>query len=276
MEAARVAALRGHRVVLYEKERWLGGELFYAAILQDEMEDLIRYLKGQMRKLGVKVKAGIEVTPTLVEKVNPDVCIVAVGAVPLGPQIPGANGKKVITTSQLWRKIGEGLKGNSRASKKEKRSVLTEFTRPGERVAIVGGDLIGCLLGNFLAENGRKVSIVESGQMMPRDIPTTHSWIIMRSLEERGVAMLAGAKYEEITRKGLTITTQEGQRRTIEADTIVLVDDDKPNDQLLEAMKGKVAEVYAAGDCVAKVETGLPKEFIKEAIAQAHNVALKI
>jgi len=276
MEAARVAALRGHRVVLYEKERWLGGELFYAAILQDEMEDLIRYLKGQMRKLGVKVKVGTEVTPTVVEKVNPDVCIVAVGAVPVTPQIPGAGSRKVITTSQLWRKIGDCLEGNSRASRKKKRSFLTEFTKPGARVAIVGGNLIGCLLASFLAENGREVSIVESGQMMPRDMTTTHGWIVMHSLEQMGVAILAGAECEEVTRKGLTITTQEGQRRIIEADTIVLVDDNTPNGQLLEAMKGKVTEVYAAGDCVERVETGLPKEFIKEAIAQAHDIALKI
>lgn len=305
MEAARVASLKGHKVTLYEKDRWLGGELFYANIIQPEMEDLIKYFKSQLKKLKVKINLGVEVNPALVKKVKPDVCIVAVGASPLTPEIPGSNSKKVITTSQLWRSLDKKLKGNSRVSRKEKMKLLTKFTKPKGKVVIAGGDVVGCVLGNFLAQNGSKVTIVESGQVVPKDMTTTHGWIIMDEFEKLGVTVFSGVTYQKITNKGLIITTQEGKRKTIEADHVILVDLDKPNTGLFDAITEMVPNTYAAGDCTEKAQGGIPpellealegldiealglgdsleniqlevpREFIKEAVAQAYDVALKI
>jgi len=305
MEAARVAALKGHKVTLYEKDRWLGGELFHANIIQTEMEDLIKYFKSQLKKLKVKINLGVEVTPALVKKVKSDICIVAVGASPLTPEIPGSNSKKVITTSQLWRNLNKKLKGNSRTSRKEKVKLLAKSTKPKGKVVIVGGNVVGCVLGNFLAQNGRKVTIVESGQVVPKDMTTTHGWIIMDEFEKLGIAVSSGVTYEKITNKGLIVSTQEGKRKTIEADQVILVDRDKPNTELFEAIKEMAPNTHAVGDCVEKAQGGIPpellealegldiealglgdsleniqleipREFIKEAIAQAYNVALKI
>ena len=305
MEAARVAALRGHEVTLYEKDRWFGGELFYANIIQTEMEDLIKYFKTQLKKLKVKINLGVDVTPALVKKVKPDVCIVAVGASPLTPEIPGANSKKVITTSQLWRSLNKKLKGNSRTSRKEKVKLLAKSTEPKGKVVIVGGDLVGCVLGKFLAQNGRKVTIVESGQVVPKDMTTTHGWIIMDEFEKLGVAISSGVTYEKITNKGLMVMTQEGKRKTIEADQVILIDRDKPNTQLFDAIKEMIPNTHAVGDCADKAQGGIspellealegldiealglgdsleniqlevPREFIKEAIAQAYDTAAKI
>ena len=94
MEAARVAALRGHEVVLFEKSSRLGGLLPLAALVKGlEVEDLpaiIRYLKGQITKLGVEVRLGNEATPALIEEMKPDVLILATGGIPALPDIPGS------------------------------------------------------------------------------------------------------------------------------------------------------------------------------------------
>ena len=93
MEAARVAALRGHKVTLYEKESKLGGLLSLAAMLKDvevnELLALIHYLTIQMKKAGVTVKLKTEVTPALIAELKPDVVILAAGGIDSTMDIPG-------------------------------------------------------------------------------------------------------------------------------------------------------------------------------------------
>ena len=105
MEAARVAALRGHEVTLYEGSRKLGGLLPLASLVKGlEIEDLpaiVRYLRRQIKELGVAVHLGEEVTPELVEKVKPDVVFIATGGVPEQPKIPGIERPIVKSNAQL-------------------------------------------------------------------------------------------------------------------------------------------------------------------------------
>ena len=91
LESARVAALRGHDVTLYEIGRRLGGSAILASSLphKGEIAKLTKYLERQVSALGVKIVLGVEVTPQLVEKIKPDVVIIATGASPLTPEIPG-------------------------------------------------------------------------------------------------------------------------------------------------------------------------------------------
>lgn len=109
MESARVATLRGHEVTLYEKGHTLGGLLPLAAIVKDvESEsilDTIRYLETQMTKLGVAVRLGKEVNPSIIKEINPDVVILATGGVPTMPEIPGIDNDKVVSTSKLHGKL---------------------------------------------------------------------------------------------------------------------------------------------------------------------------
>jgi 2,4-dienoyl-CoA reductase (NADPH2) len=114
METARVAALRGHDVMLYEKESTLGGSLPLAALVKGfEREDLlslIRYLKTQIIKLGVKVNLGIEVNRSLIEEIKPDVLIIAAGGIHDVPKLPGIDGRNVLTSRDLHRKLKTYLK----------------------------------------------------------------------------------------------------------------------------------------------------------------------
>ena len=269
MEAARVAALRGHKVQLYEKERWLGGLLVYASMLQSDIGKLITYLKTELKRLQVRVKLGVEVMPALIEEIKPDVVILAVGAQPALPQIPRIDGKNVVRSSEIWETIGHRRADKNRPSKRDGIKVLEEIVKPGGRVIVVGGELIGCTLAEFWAERGRKVTVVESGKRLGRDMAQTSIWKTMRSFEKNGVITLPRVEYDQINDRGLTVTTVEGQPIVIEADTVILVDGVGVNRDLLQAIEGKVKEVYAVGDCTQK-------SMIQGAIADANAVALRI
>jgi 2,4-dienoyl-CoA reductase (NADPH2) len=250
MEAARVAALRGHAVMLYEKERRLGGSLPLAAMVKGfEREDLlslIRYLETQVTKLGVNVNRGREVNRSFIEEVKPDVLVIAAGGTHNVPKLPGINRRTVITGRDLHRK----LKFYLRFFGPRFLSLLTKFWMPlGKRVVIMGGGIHGCQTAAFLVKRGRKVTIVETGKEIGDGLlevlvkPHLLMW-----LADKGVTMVAKAKYVKITDKGLTIT-RKGKRQTIEADTIVTAMPLRPNTELLKGLKGSVPEVYVIGDC---------------------------
>jgi 2,4-dienoyl-CoA reductase (NADPH2) len=128
---------------------------------------------------------------------------------------------------------------------------LTKVWMPiGKRVVVMGGGIHGCQTAEFLVKRGRKVTIVETADEIGAGLleafikPQLLDW-----LDGKGVTMLSGVKYEEIAEQGLTITTQEGKKQTIEADTIVTALPLLPNTRLLEELDGIVPEVYAIGDC---------------------------
>jgi 2,4-dienoyl-CoA reductase (NADPH2) len=250
MEVARVAALRGHEVILYEKEPVLGGSLPLAALVKgfkrEDLLSLIRYLKTQSTKLGVKINLGTEVTRSLIEEIKPDVLIIAAGGIHDVPKLPGIDGRNVLTSRDLHRKLKSFLKFFG----PRLLSWLTKIWMPlGKRVVIMGGGIHGCQIAAFLVKRGRKVTIVETGKELGDGLldvlvkPHLLMW-----LADKGVSMMAKVKYDKITDKGLTITQKE-KKQTLEADTIVTALPLKPNTELLKSLKDGVPEVYAIGDC---------------------------
>jgi 2,4-dienoyl-CoA reductase (NADPH2) len=251
METARVAAMRGHRVILYEKEHHLGGSLPLAAMVKGfEREDLlglIRYLKTQIIKLGIDIRLGKEVSKSVIEGIKPDVLIIAAGGVHKVPDIPGIDRREVVTSRALHQR----LKGFLRFVSPRVLRWLTNFWMPiGKKVVIMGGNIQGCQTAEFLVERGRKVTIVDTAEEIGDGLleafvkPHLLNW-----LDEKGVTMMPGVTYGEITDQGLTITTKEGKRQTIEADTIVTALPLLPNTEFLKELNGIVPEVYAIGDC---------------------------
>lgn len=251
LEAARVAALRGHKVTVYEKEHKLGGSVLLAAMVKGfEREDLlglVRYLETQMTKLGVDVRLGQEVSRSVIEGIQPDVLIIAAGGIHDVPDLPGINKRHVVTSKALHRQ----LKGYMRFIPPRLLRPLTTVWMPiGKRVVIMGGSIQGCQTAEFLVKRGRRVTIVDTAEEIGEGLleiyikPHLLNW-----LDEKGVAMLPGVKYEEITDQGLTITTKEGKKQTIEADTIVTAMPLLPNTELLTELESIVPEVYAIGDC---------------------------
>jgi NADPH-dependent 2,4-dienoyl-CoA reductase/sulfur reductase-like enzyme len=246
MEAARVAASRGHEVILCEKEERLGGQLVVGAIPphKGRIEPLTNYLVIQVKKLGVRVELGKEITLTAVQELKPDVVVLATGVLPLVPDIPGIDSINVVNAEDI-------LNGK----------VVT-----GGRVIVLGGELVGCETAEFLAEKGKKVTITRRGLSMATKVGPSLRERLLDRLAEKGVTMLTGVKYDAITERGLAITTSDGRKETIEADTIVLATGSKANRELLTGLKGMVSEIHLVGDCVE------PRG-IREAIDEGFRIA---
>ena len=250
LEAARVAALRGHEVTLYEKSDKLGGQFIIATRppMKQELTMAIKYLSTQIRKLGVKVEMGMEATPAVVEKLKPDVVIVATGGLPLIPKdIPGTNLEKVVTAND----------------------VLMETVRPEQRVAILGGGMVGCETAEFLAQRGKDVTIIEMLDFIGWDIGMFTRPFLMERFAKWGIKEITGAQVKEITDDGVVVE-KEGRKETISGiDTIVLAIGTKSVNKLAKQLKGKVAEVYVIGDASE------PRKVV-DAISEGAEIARKI
>jgi len=134
LELARVAALRGHKVTLCEKEEKLGGQINIASVppFMQEMSLLAKHLAIQVEKVGVQVELGVEVTAELLDERKPDVLVVATGAVPVVPEdLPGIDNDKVVTAWDILAGHEAGL---------------------ARKVVIIGGGLVGCETADFLAQ----------------------------------------------------------------------------------------------------------------------------
>ena len=156
MEAAS-GSHRGHDVILFEKTSRLGGLIPLAAMVKGlEIEDLpaiIRYLKGQITKLGVTIKLGKEVTSSLIQELKPDVVLVAAGGIPQVPDIPGIDRRNVVKNTDLHRMLEFFIKFFGPKYLR----MLTRLWMPlGKKVVIIGGSIQGCELAEFLVKRGRE------------------------------------------------------------------------------------------------------------------------
>jgi 2,4-dienoyl-CoA reductase-like NADH-dependent reductase (Old Yellow Enzyme family)/thioredoxin reductase len=231
LEAARVAAMRGHRVTLYEKEEELGGQLVIAGKPQSKKRLLWlrEYLTTQIDKLRVKVELGVGVTPRLVEETKPDAVVVATGAEPVLPNIPGINGKRVMSA---WNLLG-GKANLEKAS-----------------VAVVGGGLIGCEVADYLLESENRVTIIEQLPSVASDMEPFHRFRILQHFNERNVGIITGRKAARITETGVhAVNLGNGQEELVDADWVVIAVGARPVNGLADALKGIVQELHSVGDC---------------------------
>lgn len=228
MEAARVAALRGHQVILFEKEKQPGGQLLMAAMPPNKADILpwLTYLITRLKKGGVETRLNTAATPENILAENPDAVILAQGGVPVIPPIPGIDGRNVVTA----------------------RDVLAGKARTGQNCVIIGGGLVGCDTGHWLAEKGKTVVIVETLKRMAGDMGPMARRRLLDGLRSLQVAMLTEVSCNAITDKGVEITTADGQQKTLPAHTVILAAGSAENNVLLGALKGKVPEIHSAGD----------------------------
>jgi 2-enoate reductase len=236
MEAARVAAIRGHEVTLIEKGYELGGNLLPAAVpeFKRDYRQLIDYYAAQLRKLGVTTKLGTEATPELILSMKPEVVFVATGSSPIVPQIPGIDKEIVVTAVDL----------------------LVNRPEIGKSVVIVGGNLVGAETALYLSRQGKRVTIVEMLDGIMRDMVWMNAQDIQRRFDglesdRIDVKVMTNTEAVEIVDDGLIVVDKAGQKRTLKADKVVLAVGMVSNqDNLSEAIKGAVPEVYRLGDCI--------------------------
>jgi pyruvate/2-oxoglutarate dehydrogenase complex dihydrolipoamide dehydrogenase (E3) component len=248
MEAAMVAALRGHKVTLWEKSGRLGGLLHYAKAPSRKWEIgyLIDYLSNQLKELKVVVVLNKEADINSVINEKAHAVILATGSKPYIPRIPGADRAEVITSLEL-------LSGEKTA---------------GEKVVVIGGGTIGCEIAEMLASEGKRVTVLE---MLPRigtDIGPTERFIMISSLREKGVDLQVAAEATGISASGVEAVC-DGNPGLFEADTVIIATGMQPENALFSALAGKLPGVYSIGDCVQ------PKR-IGEAVKDAYRIALKL
>lgn len=231
MEAARVASLRGHDVTLYEKEAELGGQLLMAALPpgKEKMRWPREYLATQLKKQKVKVKLGAEVSIDTVRKENPDVVVLATGAEPLMPSIPGIKGE---TVSTAW-------------------DVLRGKVKPkGKRVVILGGGMVGCETAEFLKERGKDVTVVEMLNDVALDMEPLNRRGLLDALKEDGTKVWTNMEVKEIKEKGVIVANKlNGKEETIPADAIIIALGSQPVSGLAGSLEDEVSEFHLIGDC---------------------------
>jgi 2,4-dienoyl-CoA reductase (NADPH2) len=269
MEAARVAALRGHRVTLCERGERLGGAAIFAGLVYEPNARLVAYLEAELRTLPVDIRLRTEVTPAFVEHLEPDVVVVAVGARRGRPSIPGADRPHVLSGDDL-RSLVTGDDPHVAAEKLSlaQRAVLKvgdlinlghdvgrlrELSRHwmpiGERVVVVGGGLVGIELADFLSERGRRVTVLADGPTLAVEMALPRRWRALYELRERGVALVTGARVEAITETAVTYAPQNGEPVTLPTDAVILATGVEPHEELANEIRALGIEVHAIGDC---------------------------
>ena len=230
MEAARVAAIRGHEVALWEKEDSLGGNLIPASIpdFKRDYRDLRDYLITQIGKLGVNIELRREATPESVQAEKPDAVVVATGSTPIIPEIKGIENGNVGTALE----------------------VLSGKKSTGERVIVIGGGMVGCETALYLARKGQRVTVVELSDILCRGKYLANRMHLIKLITDANVKVFVNSQVSEILDNSIGIVDNHGKNVTLKADTVVLASGSQPNKSLYESLDGRVSEIYAIGDCV--------------------------
>jgi 2,4-dienoyl-CoA reductase-like NADH-dependent reductase (Old Yellow Enzyme family)/thioredoxin reductase len=231
MEAARVCALKGHKVTLYEK-RELGGALIEASIPEfkaPDLKPLIHYLRTQIKKLNIKV-INEEATSKALKDGGFDAVIMATGATPITPEdVQGITNAKVTSAFQ----------------------VLHGKAKLGQKIAVIGGGIVGTEVGLFLAEQGKEIIFVEMLDTFMNNITFDEKLVYEERFKNLKVSIHTGKRLESVEDKGITVVDRYGIRTTIPADTVVLAAGFRPNRDLMDSLKNESnLQVFEVGDCV--------------------------
>jgi NADPH-dependent 2,4-dienoyl-CoA reductase/sulfur reductase-like enzyme len=249
MEAASLAAQRGHRVTLFEQDAELGGQI-HAAASPPHKRELLNAISNRLpllRKYDVDVRLQTRVTAEMVREGQPDAVILATGAQPQRPPIPGADRPEVV----------------------QAKDVLTGKAFVGPKVAVLGAGMVGSETAEYLGDHRREVTLIEMLDTIAADMPRIPRPYMLHRLGQFGVECITGAKAEAITDDGVLVN-RDGAMELLEGfSNIVLATGSKSTDGLVEQLDGVVAELYVVGDArqVAR---------ISDATSQAAEAALKV
>lgn len=229
MEAARVAAAKGHEVVLFEQNTQLGGQLNIACVppRKEEMRRATANLVHEVTSAGVALRMGKAVTAEDVLAEKPDAVILAVGASSFAPAIPGKDGTNVC---DAWK-------------------VLAGTQEVYGNVAVIGGGMVGCETAEYLAERGCKVSVVEMMDKIANGESNTILPTLMENYARYGVQQYVNHKVSEITMDHILCEDKDGNAVTIPCDYVVLAVGARPNAFDAEPLKAAGIPVISVGDC---------------------------
>ena len=229
MEAAVTAAREGHQVTLFEKEGRLGGALVCAegVDFKRRLKKFADHLALQVKKAGVTVRLGCMATPEDILAEQPDALILALGAKPLAPPIPGLDRENVIFA----------------ADAQDMKRVA------GQTIAVIGGGLVGAETALHLAREGRTVTVIEMMDEVAGDCNIFHKLSLRHELEAAGVCCLTGTACREITAQGVICQGADGEELTVAADQVIAALGVSARSDEVDALRELVGETYVIGDC---------------------------
>ncbi|HHV19251.1 MAG TPA: FAD-dependent oxidoreductase [Thermoanaerobacterales bacterium] len=245
LESAILCARRGHKVTLVEKNHKLGGQINSAAVPPHKYEtgSLITTQIYEAEKLGVEIITGTCVDIDFVRNSDADEVIVATGARHIIPDIPGIDKPMVTTAVDL-------LEGKSHA---------------GKNVVIIGGNMIGCETAEFIAEYGKKVTILEMLGEIGQNMALVPKPYTLSKLTKLGVKMLTEAKVTAIEDNKVAYE-KDGSKYTVEGvDTVVLAAGMESVNELAEELKSLDKPIHVVGDAsnVSIIMEGLASVYDK-------------
>ena len=269
MEAARLLAMRGHHVEIWEKDKDIGGTVRVAALAYEPNGHLINYLKNSLSELGVKIKMNALGTPETIKAFNPDHVVVAVGANRDAPSIKGKDSKNVFDGEEL-----RGLLFGSDIDAMKKLSLvqqiilkigrasqllrninalrfLSKLWMPlSKDIIIIGGDLVGLELAEFLVERGRKVKVLEPTGSLGPNLSIVRRSRVVHLLKEHGVDLLTNVDIKEIRGQEVFVH-HEDMEKTFKMDQVIIALGANPN-LSLSRMLGKINIPHTTiGDCAS-------------------------
>ena len=228
LEAACMAASLGHRVSLYEREDRIGGQLWAASAPPHKalLKTIINYYEARLPQFDIELHLGEDVTEKAFEGKRPDLLILATGCRPIRPPLPGVDQPNVVMA----------------------RDVLSGLCTVGENVLVVGGGLVGSETAEFLAEQGKKVRLIEELEAVALDVEPRTRVLLLERLNRLGVETMTCCKLQSIA-NAQAIVEFKGQRLTVPADSVVLAVGSEPNNELELKLRTCGCKIKVIGDC---------------------------
>jgi len=225
-----VAAKRGHKVLLFEKGSYLGGQLLLGSITfyKKGLMKLVEFLINQVKKTGVEYHLNYEVTINTVKEIGPDAVVLATGSIPIRPQIKGLDDKMVSDIRDI-------LNGDIPAKK---------------RTIIVGGGATGCELALHLSDYGSEVILVEKMANIGAQIESITRKMILRKLKENNVTILTESHVSRANSEGVFIIDRDGVERFYPVERIVFAVGNRSYNELYNEIKALKIPVFQIGDCL--------------------------
>jgi 2,4-dienoyl-CoA reductase-like NADH-dependent reductase (Old Yellow Enzyme family)/NADPH-dependent 2,4-dienoyl-CoA reductase/sulfur reductase-like enzyme len=269
MEAARRLDQLGHRVTLLEGTERVGGTLQFASVAYEPNERLLNWLRREVEGSKVDVRLNTRATPELVASLKPDAVLVATGALRSMPPIPGndlphvlsgddlrrlvlgqsspALANKVSLTTRLATKVGGALGLTS--SPEFLRKATHQWMPLGKRIVIIGGELVGLELAEFLMERGRTVTVVDEAKRFGTGLLLVRRMRLLEELKEHGVTLCPGAQDIRIDKDTVRFLDKEGALQAIAADHVIVAKGASANSTVADELRGAGFNVHAFGDC---------------------------